>query len=138
MVVVYTDPTDKDFCSPDGKVVFKHRWVQSADGRMTEHAWVFKEKTIETVFDKLMIAETQAKGEDQDDVALIKAMESSGFNEQGKTEKGSKVGQIVVELQRIVLGNKRLEPSYRPHHREGQDEEVDMEGVPRDIIHATG
>ena len=105
---------------------------------MTEHAWVFKEKTIETVFDKLMIAETQAKGEDQDDDALIKAMESSGFNDQGKTDKGSKVGQIVVELQRIVLENKRLEANYRPHHREGQDMDVDMEVAPRDIIHATG
>ena len=104
---------------------------------MTEHAWVFKEKTLETVFDKLMIAETQAKGEDQDENALIKAMECSDFNDQGKTEKASKVGQIVVELQRIVLGNKRLEANYRPHHREGQDEDVDVEGAPRDIIHAT-
>ena len=99
---------------------------------------MFKEKTIETVFDKLMIAETQVKGEEQDEDALIKAMESSGFNDQRETHKASKVGQIVVELHRIVLGNKRLEADYRPHHREGQDEDVDMEGAPRDIIHATG
>ena len=105
---------------------------------MTEHAWVFKEKTIETVFDRLRIAETQAKGEDQDDDVLIKAMESSGLNDQSKTENGSRVGQIVVELQRIVLGNKRLEANYLSHHREGQDEDVDMEGAPRDIVHATG
>lgn len=99
---------------------------------------MFKEKTLETVFDKLMIAETQAKREDLDENVLIKAMESSGFNDQEKTEKASKVGQIVVELQRIVLGNKRLETNYRPHHREGQDEDVDMEGAPREICHTTG
>ena len=99
---------------------------------------MFKEKTIETVFDKLMINGTGTKGDDQEDDALIKAMESSGFNDQGKSEQGSKVGQIVVELRRIVLGKKRLETNYRPHHREGQDEDVDMEGIPRDIIHATG
>ena len=105
---------------------------------MTEHAWVFKEKTLETVFDKLMIAETQAKREDPNEDALIKAMESLGSYDQEKMEKASKVGQIVVELQRIVLGDKRLEANYRPHHREGQDEDVDMEGAPRDICHTTG
>ena len=105
---------------------------------MAEHAWVFKEKTLETVFDKLMIAETQAKREDPDEDALIKAMESSGFNDQENTEKAGKIGQIVVELQRIVLGNQRLEANYRPPHREDQDDDVDMEGAPRDICHTTG
>lgn len=136
--MVYTDPADTDFNTPDGKVTFKHRWVQSADGRMTEHAWVFKEKAIETVFDKLMIAGSQANVEVQDDVALIKAMESSGLDTQGKPEKECKVGQIVVELRRIVLGKKRTEANYRSPHQEGQGEDIDMEGVRRDITHATG
>lgn len=42
-VVVYLDPDDEDFSDPNGKVSFKHRWVQADDGTMTEHAWVFKE-----------------------------------------------------------------------------------------------
>ena len=137
-IVVYINPADKDFNSPDGKVAFKHRWVQSADGRMTEHAWVFKENAIETVFDKLMIAGSQANVEDHDDDALIKAMESSGLETQGNPEKESKVGQIVVELQRIVLGKKRTEANYRSLHQEGQGEDIDMEGVRREITHATG
>lgn len=137
-IIVYTDPTDKDFNAPDGKVAFKHRWVQSADGRMTEHAWQFKEKAIETVFDRLIIAGSQADVEAQDDDALIKAMGSSGFDAQGKTEKESKVGQIVVELQRIVLGEKRTEANYRSHHQEGEDEDINMEGVGQDITHETG
>ncbi len=136
--VVYTDPADKDFNSPDGKVLFKHRWVQSANGKMTEHAWVFKEKAIETVFDKLMIAGSQASIVDQDDDALIKAMESSGLDARGGTESEGKVGQIVVELQRVILGERRKEGNYRSHHQEGQDEDIDMEGVRRDITHATG
>ena len=105
---------------------------------MTEHAWVFKEKAIETAFDKLMIAGSQANVDDQDDDALIKAMESSELDTQAKTEKESNVGQIVVELRRIILGEKRTEANYRSHHQEGQDEDVDMEGVRRDITHATG
>ena len=132
------DPTNKDFTPPNGKVALKHRWVQSADGGMTEHAWVFKEKAIETAFDRLMIAGTQANVEDQDDDDLIKAMESSGLDDQGKTEKESKVGQIVVELHRILLGEKRIEANYRPRHQEGQEEDVDMAGAPRDVTHSTG
>ena len=137
-IIVYTDPADKDFNSPHGKVVFKHRWVQSADGRMIELAWVFKEKAIETVFDKLMIAGAQAHMDEKDDDALIKATQSSGLDAQGKTEKVSKVGQIVVELQRVILGEKRVEADYRPRHTQGQDEDIDMEGAQREITHATG
>lgn len=132
------DPTDKDFSSPDGKVAFKHRWVQSADGRITEHAWVFKEKAIETVFDKMMIAGTEASVGVRDDDALIKAMESSVLDTQRKTETESKVGQIVVELRRVALGEKRTEVNFRPRHQEGQEEDIDMEGAPQDITHATG
>ena len=136
-IIVYTNPADKDFNSPDGKVVFKHRWVQSADGRMTEHAWVFKEKAIETVFDRLMIAGSQANVDAQDDDTLVKAMETSGFDTPGKMATESKVGQIVVELRRVILGEKRTETNYRAHHQAGQDEEIDV-GVARDITHATG
>lgn len=136
-IIVYTDPADKDFNSPDGKVSFKHRWVQSANGKMIEHAWVFKEKAIETVFDRLMIEGSQASVEDQDDDALIEAMKSSGFDAQGHTEKEGKVGQIVVELRRIILGEKSTEANYRSQHQEGQDEDIDM-GVRPDITHATG
>lgn len=42
-VVVYLDPDNEDFTGPDGKVLFKHRWVQTSDDTMTEHAWIFKE-----------------------------------------------------------------------------------------------
>ena len=138
MLVVYLDPTNKDFSSPDGKVAFKRRWVQSLDGSMTEHAWVFKEKAIETVFDKLMIDGTQANVGDQDDDALIKAMESSGLDARRKMETESKIGQIVVELRRVALGEKRMEANFRPRHQEGQEEDIDMEGAPQHITHATG
>lgn len=105
---------------------------------MTEHAWVFKEKAIETVFDKLMIAGSHTNVEDRDDDALIKAMESSSFDAQEKTEKESKVGQIVVEFRRVLLGRKRSEGNYSSHHQEGQDEDIGIEGIPRDVTHATG
>ena len=104
---------------------------------MNEHAWVFKEKAIETVFDKLMIAGSQGNIEGQDTDVLIKAMESSGFDAQEKTEKESKVGQIVVKLQRVILGEQRTASDYRSHHQEGQNEDIDMEGVQRGITHAT-
>ena len=137
-IIVYIDPADKDFNPPDGKVAFKHRWVQSANGKMIEYAWVFKEQAIETVFDKLMIVGSEANVKDQDDAALIKAMESSGIDAQEGKEKESKVGQIVVELRRIILGGKRIEPNFHSGHQEGQEEDIDMAGAPRAITHATG
>ena len=137
-IIVYIDPADKDFNPPDGKVAFKHRWVQSADGKMIEYAWVFKEQAIETVFDKLMIAGSESNVTDQDDAALVKAMESSGIDAQEEKEKESKVGQIVVELRRIILGKKRIEPNFHSGHQEGQEEDIDMAGASRAITHATG
>lgn len=138
-IIVYTDPNDKDFKSPDGKVLFKHRWVQSKNGRMTEHAWVFKEKAIETVFDRLIINGAQGDVEGQDEDAMAKAMESSCLATQETLGNDrSSVGQIIVEIQRVRLGKKRREENYRSKHTEGGDEGIDMDKVAKDITHATG
>lgn len=138
-VIVYLDPADKDFARPDGKVFFKHRWVQSKDGTMTENAWVFKEKAIESVFDRLMIATSQARNEGHDEDSIIEAMQFSGLG--GEDDYGaeqSKVGQIVVELKRVILGDKKYDRHYRSKHQEGQDDDIDMAGMKPDVTHATG
>jgi len=138
-VIVYLDPADKDFARPDGKVSFKHRWVQSRDGTMTEHAWVFKEKEIESSFDRLMIATSQARNDGHDEDAIIEAMQSSGLgSEDSFGAERSKVGQIVVELTRVILGEKKYDKHYRSKHQEGKDDDIDMAGVNSDVTHATG
>ena len=140
-VIIYTDPDDSDFNHPDGKVVFKYRWMQTKDGSIAEHGWVFKDKAIETVFDKLILSgagtEPKEKGNDED--ALLEALESSwlGTKDNVQDEK-SKVGQIVVEISRVMLGRKHREDDYRAKLQEGMDDDVNMEEVQGDITHATG
>lgn len=106
---------------------------------MTEHAWVFKEKAIETVFDRLMINVNHGQSEGRDVDAMIEAMQTSEIDGLGdsKNEK-SRVGQIVVQIHRIVLGTKWLDRDYRPKHREGRDEDIDTEGLKPDVTHTTG
>ena len=41
--IVYLDQDQSDFPHPHGKISFESRRVQSGDGTMTEHIWVFKE-----------------------------------------------------------------------------------------------
>lgn len=48
-LIVYLDPDDQDFTRPNGKILFKHRRVQSSDGTITDYAWVFKEVFISRI-----------------------------------------------------------------------------------------
>ena len=138
-VIIYTDPTHEDFHAPDGKVILKHRRVQSEDGTMTEHAWLFKGKAIETAFNRLAIHSSHARIEGQDEDAMIEAMKSTGFDQGGGLgDYESKVGQIVIELRRVVLGQRAYDPHYRSKHQEGQEEDTDMDVVDPKLAHATG
>lgn len=138
-VIVYLDPTDEHFAHPDGRVAFKHRWVQSRDGTMTENAWVFEEKAIESVFDRLMIATTHARNGGHDEDTIIEAMQSSGLgSEDDVGAEQSTVGQIVVELRRVILGNLNYNNNYRSKHQAGDGDDIDMAGMKADVTHATG
>lgn len=100
---------------------------------------MFKEKAIETVFDRLMISSNHAQPEGRDENAIIEAMQTAGLgDEQDFGNKMTKVGQIVVEIRRIVLGQKTYDHHYRSRHREGQNEDIDMVGLKPEITHATG
>ena len=137
-VVLYLNPGDIDFNHPYAKVIFKYRWVQSENGRTKELAWVFRDNAIETVFDRLMINAGQARCEDQDMDIMIETMQSTGIDldENASSATGS-VGQIVVQIKRVVLGLKHEDHKYRPKHQEGHGEDVDMTGLKPDITHAT-
>ena len=65
-------------------------------------------------------------------------MESTRSDAQGSKDKETKVGQIVIELRRMTLGQRIAEMNYRPRHLEGQEEDIDMERAPRGVTHATG
>ena len=141
-VIVYLDPAHDDFPWPDGKVRFKARWVRGEDGSVEEHAWVFKDVGIETVFDKLMIAESHnhAPSANQvDEDAMIAAINATGIGCEGdiKNEEKSSVGQIVVVVERIVLGAKWKEENYCPKHRNVQDDDIKMEDLGTGITHTT-
>ncbi|MCJ1468417.1 hypothetical protein MMC07_007045 [Pseudocyphellaria aurata] len=141
-IVVYLDIHDEDFAYPDGRVAFKSRWVQGNDGNLKEHCWVFKDVGIETAFDKMLISGDEKYAEileEEDEMDMIASMKATGLGaEKNLEEDNSNVGQILVVIERVVLGRKWQDNHYRPKHKEGEAEDVDMAGVKNDITHTTG
>ncbi|KAL8975452.1 MAG: hypothetical protein Q9197_000307 [Variospora fuerteventurae] len=139
-LVVYLDPSDSDFSHPDGLITFNHRSVQTRDGHVKHEAWVFKDIGIETIFKGLAVSDGTKDIEDSDDF-LINAMNTSrlGGRHSEVTQEHGKVGQIVVELERIRLGKKFRDANYqsRTKHHDGDHEDVDMEGLGQDVAHQT-
>lgn len=139
-LVVYLDPSDSDFNHPDGLVTFNHRSVQARDGRLKHEAWVFKDIGIETVFKRLAVNDGSMDVENSDEL-LINAISTSRLSDrQGEvTQEHGKVGQIVVELERIRLGKKFRDANYqsRAKHHDGDHDDVDMDGLGQDVAHHT-
>ncbi|KAL8959540.1 MAG: hypothetical protein Q9193_003618 [Seirophora villosa] len=139
-LVVYLDPSDSDFNHPDGLVTFNHRSVQARDGRLKHEAWVFKDIGIETVFKRLAVNDASMDVENSDEL-LINAINTSRLSDRhGEvTQEHGKVGQIVVELERIRLGKKFRDANYqsRSKHHDGDHDDVDMDGLGQDVAHHT-
>ena len=133
--IIYTDPNDSDFHRPDGKVLIRHRMVQSKDGRIIEHAWAFKEKAIEFVFDKLNLKSPQ---NDSDEATLVNALLSSQLNAADEDQDKNRVGQILVEIRRVKVYPSYIDRKYETRFKEGQDDDVDMNELQGDITHRTG
>ncbi len=132
-LVLYLDPDDSDFAWPDGKHTFKNRWVSCEDGAMKEVVWVFKDRAIETAFQKMVIHTTE-----QDDDLLTESLEGTRTSEEILPEEKNKCGQIVVKISRVVLWSKWNNRNYRSRHREGIVDEVDMGGLQSGVTHAAG
>ena len=138
-IVVYLDPNDEDFNRPDGLVKFRCRCVQGRDGVLKEHAWVFKDIGIETKLNQIALRENGRDALEPLDL-LVDALNSSELSDEHArtTDESGKIGQIVVVLERVVLGKKYKDYQYRPKHIEGDRDDVDMGGIGSDVVHATG
>ncbi len=141
-VIVYLDPNEEHFNDPHGTVQFRTRWVEGLDGKLREHGWVFKDVGIETVFDKLLIKGDKASGKvsAQDEGSIISSLNAAELGAVGdlKREERMKLGQILVKIERVKLGEKYIDNGYRPKHKEGDMEEVDMDAANKDIVHTAG
>ena len=117
----------------------KSRWVQTKDGDIQEHAWVFNDIGIATILDKLVLSNT-GKNTREDESAMIAAMEGAGISAETdiEREENKKVGQIEVKISRVVLGRKSIHYPYRPKHQEGEREDVDMDATDPELTHTTG
>ena len=139
-VVVYLDPKHHDFPQPDGKVRMRARLAQGENGALVEHAWVFKDVGIETRFDKMLISENRnqtdrANQPDEDTmIAAMNLTELSGESNLKNDEKCN-IGQIVIVVERIILGIKWSDENYRPRHCDGQMDDVNMNELGNDITH---
>lgn len=105
-----------------------------------EHAWVFKDVGIETVFDKMLISESDnqaGRASRLDEDAMITAMNATELGAEGNIRNDEKysVGQIVIVVERIVVGAKWIEENYRPKHRDSEADNINMDGLGNDITH---
>ena len=133
--IIYTDPNDSDFHRPDGKVMLRNRTVQLKDGRIIELGWTFKEKAIESVFDKLNLKD-QVK--DSDETALVNALVSSQLSSAKEGQDKNCIGQILVQIRRVKLGPYYIDPWYKARFKEGQYDDVDTNELQGEITHRTG
>lgn len=102
-----------------------------------EHAWVFKDIGIESILDKMALTSENDPMAANEEDACIDALGRAGIcHEDDMTrEENHKTGQIEVEITRIVLGRKRVDSDFRPKHREGEDENLDMGKIKSEITH---
>ena len=136
-VVVYLNPEHEDF-SPGGKSHLKSRWVQTKDGGIQEHAWIFQDVGIDTILSKLELVKP-GKDAEEGEVAMIAAMTRAGISAEFDVEKEErkKIGQIEVQIMRVVLGKKSMDYQFRPRHQEGDNEDVYMEETDPQLTHTT-
>ena len=139
--IIYLDPEYEDF-NPGtrhqtSRTIMKSRWVQNRDGMIQEHAWVFKDIGIETILDMMALTSENDSVAANEEDAIIDALGRTGIRHEDDIarEEIHKAGQIEVEITRIVLGRKRVDYDFRPKHREGEDEDVDMGKIKSEVTH---
>ena len=133
--IMIVDPKHNDYWAPDGKVILKDRRVQLKDGRVVYHGWAFKERAIESVFDRLNL---EGQENDSDEAALVNALLSSQLSESDKDQDENRVGQILVEIERVDVNPSYIYAEDRPRFREGQDDDIEAKELQGHITHRTG
>lgn len=133
--IVYLDPCHPDF---DAVVIMKSRMVQNRYGILTEHAWVFKDVGIETIFENMLI-DGHLEEETLED-EMVEAFGSAVLDAERDIAREERVhvGKIVVELQRVTLSDKRTKHDFKAKHQEGEADDIDMGGIRPDIAHSAG
>ena len=141
-VIIYLDPDDADFSYPGGEVEINGRWAQGKDGNIKEQSWVFQDIGIETLFDKMLIAgdNSDTPISERNEAELTNAFDNIYLDGDGDfvREEKSKVGQILVTIERVKLGEKWRDTNFRAKHMEHEMENVDMVDAGKEITHTTG
>ena len=99
---------------------------------------MFRDIGIETIFDKIALRENAGDTIELEDVLVDATNKSRLGDDVVANEENDKIGQIVVELERVKLGKKYKERNYRPKHMEGDRDDIDMGGVGSHVVHTTG
>ena len=129
--VAYLNPRSSDYAL-DGKVYIKHRLMRTKESNIEEHDWIFREKPIESAFDELVL---ESNNTVTDGEILTKALESSQLKDAEGDE--TKTGQILIELRRVIIGEKYMTHQFEPEIDE-KSPDARMKDVEGDLAHTTG
>ncbi|KAK4998025.1 hypothetical protein LTR60_007698, partial [Cryomyces antarcticus] len=119
--IIYLDPLHPDFAR---KVEFNTRWMEDKNGHLRKCAWFFKDVGIETMFDKLVLSKQGEKADlaKEDEEDLLCAMNLTGLEDNGEK---TQLGQIVMVLERIRLGETAYDEDFHAEHRAEQEDNMD-------------
>ena len=133
--VVYLDPMHPEF-NQDGKIVLKHRWIQTVEGDQREHVWVFKERAIDTVLSRLDLNRAYDDAA-KDEVTLAQAMYSADIRHEDEHSSSpkSQVGRIVVTFEKVTLGPIRVDSIHRTARQDSSDEDIEIAEVDKTVTH---
>jgi len=139
-VIVYLDHTHPEFRRPNGTTGLNTRWVEGRDGKLREYYWLFNDVGIDILLNRLVLSKESQQTSDPHDVdELSVAMIATGLTSQENDSQEEKLqlGQIVIELQRVTVGQTYMNHHFHPRHREVDDENINMTGLDQ-LSHMTG
>lgn len=102
-----------------GATLVDHRPVPGTDGKLYRYNWMFREAGIGHLLANLSMEDFSSKDESED---LAVVLEGAQLDQE---EEKPDFGTIRVTLTRITTHKSQLK-SYKPEHREGEDDDVEM------------
>ncbi|KAL9130429.1 MAG: hypothetical protein Q9217_001396 [Psora testacea] len=134
--ILHLDPAHPEYLS-DGRYSINRRWIKTAEGALREHVWVFRERAVEDVLQRLNL-NRQDDVDVKDENNLAGALESAHLRniDEELLRSNTKIGQIVIEVEKVIVGPMRVDHNHLFTDMKGRDNDLDMTEAGKDVTHA--